>query len=589
MKEIKFVDQTIRDAQQSLWAYLMSSDMIMPIAPVMDEIGYHEIATVGSMGYVVQVRYFNENPWERLRALSKIITKTPLRGSYMTASLASFDVDTPRDAIALWIKRHVANGIKSFWVCDYQTDMERFHYFAKIVKEEGALCIPSLMYTLSPVHTDELWAKKTKLIAELSDVVDGIMIEDAGGLITPERTRSLITAVKQNCDGLPVEFHSHCTTGLAPLCYLEAIEAGADVLHTAVGPLANGTSLPSLENILKNSRRMGYKDTIDDGALEKVSNHFREVAEKAGLSIGVPPEYDLYYYDHQVPGGMMTNLKRQLKEMGMEDRLEEFLEEIVLVRKEFGYPVMATPYSQIVGTQAVENVVSGERYKKVLDESFKYLLGHYGVPAAPIDPNMMDRIMSRPEAKKFIDWQPTGRNKSLAELRDEVGHEYSDEDFLLRLLIPGMSSKQKTPRKATPTKAKPDAGAATTLRQAAPGLPMALSIEVDGEVFNVKVSALEGAERDIADDETPAAKSKPKPKEIPPGAVMSSLAGMVVSVKVAEGQQVAKGDVLATVEAMKLIREVNSPHNGVVKEIFVEDGQMVEAEDMLMNVEKTDE
>jgi biotin carboxyl carrier protein len=266
------------------------------------------------------------------------------------------------------------------------------------------------------------------------------------------------------------------------------------------------------------------------------------------------------------------------------------LEEVVRVRKEFGYPVMATPYSQIVGTQAVENVVSGERYKKVLDESFKYLLGHYGEPAAPIDPNVMDHIMALPEAKKFIDWQPTGRKRPLAELRDEIGHEYSDEDFLLRLLIPGMSSKEEAPQKAKPKRTEPVTAPAKAFTGAAPGLPMALSIEVDGEVFNVKVSALEGAEIEIADDETPAAQAtKPKPKEIPPGAVMSSLAGMVVSVKVTVGQQVSKGDVLATVEAMKLIREVNSPHSGVVKEIFVKDGEMVEAEDILMDVEKTDE
>ena len=490
-RKISFVDQTIRDAQQSLWAYLMRSDMILPIAPVMDEVGYHEISTVGSNGYVVQVRYFNEDPWERLRSLAKTITKTPLRGSFMTASLASFDIDTPRDAIALWIKRHVANGIKSFWVCDYQSDMDRFHYFAKIVKEEGTRCVPALVYALSPAHTDEHWAKKTKLIAEMSDVVDAIMVEDAGGIITPERTRSLITTVKQHCNGLPIEFHSHCTEGLAPLCYLEAIKAGAEILHTAVAPLANGTSLPSLANILKNSRRMGYTDNIDDAALETVSDHFRKVAEKEGLPIGTPQEYDLYYYEHQVPGGMMSNLKRQLKEMGMEHRLEEFLEEIVRVRKEFGYPVMATPFSQVVGTQAVENVVSGERYKRVLDETFKYVLGHYGEPAAPIDPDVMDRIMALPEAKKFINWKPTGRNRSLAELRDEIGHEYSDDEFLLRVLIPGMSSERVVPENTKPEKIFPPAGASRTASSPAQELSMAFSMDVNGDVFNIKVNPMD--------------------------------------------------------------------------------------------------
>lgn len=488
MREIAFVDQTIRDAQQSLWAYLMRTDMIMPVAAAMDAVGYHEISTIGSNGYVVQIRYFNENPWERLRLLSRAITKTPLRGSFMTASLASFDIDTPKEAIALWIRRHVANGIKSFWVCDYQSDMERFYYFARIVKEEGARCIPALVYALSPAHTDAHWAKKTKLIAEVSDVVDAVMVEDAGGIISPERTRGLIKTVKQHCAGLPIEFHSHCTSGLAPLCYLEAVESGAQILHTAVAPLANGTSLPSLENIVKNTRRMGYKDNIDDSALEAVSTHFRNIAEKEGLPIGVPQEYDLYYYEHQVPGGMMTNLKRQLDEMNMADRLHEFLEEIVRVRKELGYPVMATPFSQIVGTQAVENVLSGGRYRQVLDQTVKYVLGYYGEPAAPIDPNVMDRIMSRPEAKKFIDWEPEGRNKPLSELRDAVGHEYSDDEFLLRLLIPGMASLKRTVRKAARERTLPKTGVKLPAANRSTQASKTYRMEVNDEVFQVKIS-----------------------------------------------------------------------------------------------------
>ena len=592
MRKIKFVDQTIRDAQQSLWAYLMTSDMLMPIAPVMDKVGFEEIATIGSQGIVIQVRNLHEDPWERIRRLSNVITHTPLRGSYMTASLASFDVDTPRDAIALWIKRMAANGIKSFWVCDYQTDMERFYYFAKLVKEEGGRVIPALMYTFSPVHNEAHWAQKTRLIVEVKDCVDAIMIEDAGGVINPERTRELITAVKQNCDGIPIEFHSHCGVGLAPLCYLEAIQAGADTLHTAVAPLANGTSLPAIENILRNTRHLGYTDDIDDTALETMSNHFREIAEREGFPIGIPQEYDVFHFEHQIPGGMLTNLKRQLGEMKLEHRIDEILKEAVRVRKDFGYPVMATPFSQIVGAQAVENVILGERYKRILDQSIKYIGGHYGEPPGPINPDLMDRIGKMSEAKAILNWKPVNRFKPLAQLREEVGSDLTDDEFLLKLLIPGFDPKKQadttTASQASGKDVIRSASAKRTLIQPAAGFPMEFCVDVDGEEFNVKISSIGDTGNDsIGEDRTET--GSPGNKEALPGAVGPKMAGMLVSIKVTPGQVVNEGDLLATIEAMKMLRDVNAPHSGIVKEIFFKEGESLEADDILMIVEPNNE
>ena len=299
------------------------------------------------------------------------------------------------------------------------------------------------MYTSSPAHTSEHWARKTRWLAEAKDWVDRIMIEDASGVITPEATRELVSTVQKNCDGLPLEFHSHCNSGLAPLCYLEAIQSGVTTVHTAVAPLANGTSLPATETILRNARRLGFTSDLDEDALAAVSAHFRKIAEKERLPIGVPLEYDLFHYAHQVPGGMMTNLTRQLREVGMEDRLEEILEEVVLVRKEFGYPVMATPYSQIVGAQAVENVVSGERYKQMTDEAIKYVLGYYGEPVVPIDQNVVDRAMSLPRSKAFLNWKPEGYLKSVEELRREIGPDLSDDDLLLKNPDSGKASQAR--------------------------------------------------------------------------------------------------------------------------------------------------
>ena len=559
----------------------MRTDHMVPIAEMIDQVGYRAIATVGSQAFTVQVRSLNEDPWERIRVLSKLITKTPLRGSYQIGSLSSFDLSTPRDIITLWIKRSVANGIKSFWICDYQYEMEKFIYFAHIAKAEGAEVVPALMYTSSPVHTKEHWARKTRRILEAKDYVDRIMIEDASGVITPEGTRELVSTVLKNCDGLPLEFHSHCNAGLAPLCYLEAIQAGVTTVHTAVAPLANGTSLPATETILKNARRLGYSADLDEGALAAVSSHFRKVAEKEGLPIGIPMEYDLFHFQHQVPGGMMTNLTRQLREVGMERRLDEILEEVVVVRKEFGYPVMATPYSQIVGAQAVENIVSGERYKQITDEAIKYVLGYYGEPVVPIDQNVMDRIMSLPRTKEFLNWKPEGYLKSVEELRQEVGPDLSDDDLLIKILIPGKPAKNGEPKKTTPpvTKAKASMSPPSDF-------PAEFTVDVDGEVFNVKISPVwDGARKTETTVKAEGPETTKRMKELPSGAVLCGMAGLVLSIEAKVGARVSTGDLVAMIEAMKMRRHVNAPRNGVVKEIWVREGEMVNPEDVLMVVE----
>ncbi len=555
--------------------------MITPIAEIMDQVGYRAIGTVGGNGFVVQVRNLNEDPWERIRVLSSLMTKTPLRGSYQIFGLASFDLSTPREIITLWIKRSIANGVRSLWVCDYQTDIEKFIYFAKIAKAEGAEVVPSLMYTSSPVHTKEHWVRKTRMLMEAKDWIDRIMIEDASGVITPEGTRELVSTVKKHCEGIPLEFHSHCNSGLAPLCYLEAIKSGVTTLHTAVAPLANGTSLPAIETILKNIRRLGYETDLDEEAIAKVSNHFRKVAEKEGLPMGVPMEYDLLHFEHQVPGGMMTNLIRQLKEIGMEHRLGEILEEIVLVRKELGYPVMATPYSQIVGAQAVENIISGERYKHIPDEVIKYVLGYYGEPVVPIDSSVMDRVMSLPRTKEFINWRPEGYDRSIEEIRKEFRGEISEDELLLRVLIPGKPLKVPESKKET----IPPVVKVSEPKLSSVQFPTEFRVDVDGEVFRVKISPVwdGGGEEEKKDtDKTEAVKRQ---GEIPSGAIFCGMAGLVLSIEAKVGTRVNAGDLIAIIEAMKMRRPINSPRSGVVKEILIHEGEMVSTEDILMVVE----
>ena len=267
--------------------------------------------------------------------------------------------------------------------------------------------------------------------------IERIFIKDVDGLLTPERTRTLVPAIMKNIDGIPLEIHGHCTTGLAPICYLEAVKLGVETVHTAASPLANGPSQPSTENILQNLRYLGFPANLNEKALKAVTDHFRYVAKREGFSEGSPVEYDLFQYEHQVPGGMMSNYKAELARRGLEGRLLELLKEIARIRKELGYPIMVTPLSQYIGAQAILNHTSGERYKIVTDETIKYVLGHYGELAAPVDKDVMDRIMQLPRTKELLHWEPT--QISIEELRLEFGPELSDEEFLLRVL----SSNQK--------------------------------------------------------------------------------------------------------------------------------------------------
>jgi pyruvate/oxaloacetate carboxyltransferase len=580
--KIHFVDQTIRDAQQSLWGNMMRTDMITPIAETMDQVGYRSIATVGSQAFKVEVRNLGENPWERVRLLSRLLKNTPIRGSYQIGSLSSFDLSTPREIITLWIKHSVANGMRSFWICDYQHDMEKFIHFARIAKDLGAEVVTSLMYSISPVHTLEHWARKTKLIAETKEFVDRIMIEDASGVITPQRTRELIKTVMRNCDGIPIEFHAHCNSGQATQCYLEAIQEGVTTVHTAVAPMANGSSLPPTETILKNARYLGFTSDLNEDALASVSNHFRQIAQEEGLPMGSPMEYDLFHFQHQVPGGMISNLTRQLCEVGMEDRLDEILEEVIQVRKELGYPVMATPFSQIVGVQAMENVVSGKRYDRITDEVIKYVLGLYGKLDAPVDKKLMERINQLPQTKEFRDWKPEGYFKSIEELRNEIGPDLDDEDLLLTILIPGYKkenlSKESAIVSTPPAESKLPANSID-------GFPTEFCVEVDGEQFNVKVSPVLSEQSTGANQDSGLATQKLSvSKEIPPGAMISGLAGLVLSIKVKVGDKVEQGDELAVIESMKMMRNYLAPHGGVIKEICVQENQIINADDILMVV-----
>jgi pyruvate/oxaloacetate carboxyltransferase len=369
---------------------------------------------------------------------------------------------------------------------------------------------------------------------------------------------------------------------MAVQCYLEAIQEGVTTVHTAVEPLANGSSLPATETILKNARHLGFTSDINEDALAAVSDHFRRIAQEENLPTGSPVEYDLYHFEHQVPGGMISNLTRQLSEIGMEDRLDEILEEIMQVRKELGYPVMATPYSQIVGVQAMENVVSGKRYERITDEVIKYSLGLYGKPTAPIDEKVMERINQLPQTEEYRGWKPENYEKPIEDFRQELGPDLDDGDLLLTILIPGYK-KEELSKKSAPVKtpvSKPKLPVTQDNE-----IPTEFRVEVDGEEFNVKVSPLFS---DQSKESNPGASSTaqagPAPEQVPEGAMISDIAGLVISIKVGVGDKVEQGDDLMSIESMKMMRNYAAPHGGVVKEIRVKENQTVNIDDILMIV-----
>ncbi|MEW6471225.1 MAG: carboxyltransferase [Actinomycetota bacterium] len=430
MSTVEFIDQTLRDGQQSWWGMRMRLGHALPIAPDLDRVGYHAVDIAGSSIFEVQVRYCREDPWEYLSALSAAMPRSRLRAGTRSNGIVTFGL-TPDSVMDLWVRRLVAHGMSSFWIYDGLFNIDKVARLTRVAKGEGAEVVPCILFANSPVHTDEYYAAKAKELAALGP--DGIYFEDAAGVLTPERARTLFPAILGAIEGLPLELHLHNNGTMAPLCYLEGIRLGAARIHTAARPLANGVSHPSVEMMLKNIRASGHDAALDETAFPRIADHLVGVAEGEGWPVGTPAEYDVTTYQHQLPGGMTGTMLNQLRERGMAQRLDDVLTEMARIREELGYPVMATPFSQLVGTQAVLNVTTKERYEIVPDEVLFYVCGHYGEPVGQLDPEVLDRIMSSPRAKEFVNYEPP--QPSLDELRRQMGTGLDDDELLLRLLV----------------------------------------------------------------------------------------------------------------------------------------------------------
>ena len=424
---IKFVDTTIRDGHQSLWAENMTTGMMLPVAEAMDRAGFDAIELISSSHLKKCVRELKEDPWARVKLVSQRITRTPLRLN--AGRFSAFDL-TPRSMYRLFMERMAANGIREARISEEWNELEGWEWKVKVARDVGINPVPNIIYSVSPKHTDEYFAERTRQAASLK--VTRLCLKDPGGLLTPERLQTLVPIMFQNTNGIPLELHTHCTTGLGPLCCLQAVKLGIKIVNTALPPLADGSSNPSLFNVAKNLRALGYRTLIDEEILKPVSEHFTHIAKREGFPIGAPVEYDYAQYQHQVPGGMISNLRFQLRKVGMEHQIDQALEETMRVRAELGYPIMVTPLSQFVGSQAAINVIVGERYKEVTDQIIQYALGYWGKEGADLmAPEVKAKILDRPRAKEWAERQPP--EPTIAEIRKKMNAEHvSDEDLLLR-------------------------------------------------------------------------------------------------------------------------------------------------------------
>ncbi len=438
-EEVRFIDVTLRDGNQSLWgAAGISNGMVESMLPFEEKAGLKAVDLLASIHMGMSVRYFKENPWERIRIAKRILKNTPFSFGTTGRRFIGFRA-MPFSIMDLVYDRMAANGMGRVWISEASHDIKVIHRNAESAKRAGiGEVVVALCYSISPVHTDEYYAELARQVVS-SPHVDTVYLKDQGGLLTPERIKTLIPTIWSNIGNLNFEFHSHCSTALAPICYVEAVKMGVKVLHTAVPPLANSSSLPDIFNILKNIRYLGYKANVDDEALDSMSKMLSGFAEQQGRQGGAIAEYDVSYYEHQLPGGMVSTMRRQLVEMKMEHRWGEIVEEVARVRKELGYPIMVTPLSQFVGTQSTMNVISGTRYKQVPDGVIQYAAGWFGQPTVPIDPNVLDKIASLPKAKEFFNKEFP--QASIKELRKEIGAgpDVDDEEFLLRY---SMSDKE---------------------------------------------------------------------------------------------------------------------------------------------------
>ena len=433
MSSLQIVETSLRDGNQSLWAALgIDTAKTLTIAPVMERVGFKAIDFTTSTHMGLAVRYKKEDPWQRIRLMAKAMPRTPLQFLSTGFRFISWETASP-EFMKLAFATLVKNGIRRFALADPMNNAESNVACARMVKEVGGeSVVAALVFTLSPIHDDAHYIACARKLAASPDV-DALYIKDPGGLLTPLRARTLIPAIQSVIGDKPLELHSHCTIGLGELVYMDAPGWGVSALHCASGAASDGISNPHSERVVANLRELGHTVDVDWEALVEVNRYFTRLAEAEGLPSGCPQAFDAAYFRHQLPGGMVGTMRRHLAESRLSHMEDAVTEELDRVRQELGWPIVMTPFSQMLLTQAVMNVTGKERYAMVPDEVIRYALGRFGRPNVPIAPDVMERIDALPRTRELR--QEPGM-PPLAELRKRIGPELSDEEFLLRATMP---------------------------------------------------------------------------------------------------------------------------------------------------------
>ena len=428
-RRVGLIDTTLRDGNQSVWATRMPTEAFLPILPAMDAVGYDSIEILATVHMDVCVRYLKENPWERLRLTRARVRRTPLRMLTLSQFFSISGV-MPDDVVELFNECVARAGVDIIWVTPSLNDTRNAEVAIRTGRRCGMRVEGTLLFTVSPVHTDEYFTARARELVALG--VDGIVLKDAGGLLTPERARTLVPALIGAIGETPLVCHSHCITGMGPAANLAAVECGASAIWTATPPLANGSSLPSDEAMARSLSWMGYEVDVDRGRMSEVAAYFTDAARRYGRPISRPAEYDPAYYEHQMPGGMLGNFRAQLSQLGLEHRLDEILAEMPRVRRDLGEPNSMTPFSQFIATQALLNVLYG-RYEVVPDEVRNLALGYWGRTPASVDPDVLDKVGrgAEPVTARPGELVPP----ILDRVRREQGPFRSDEDLLLAVLF----------------------------------------------------------------------------------------------------------------------------------------------------------
>ncbi|ENM5889488.1 sodium-extruding oxaloacetate decarboxylase subunit alpha [Vibrio mimicus] len=584
-KPLAITDVVLRDAHQSLFATRMRIEDMLPIAAELDKVGYWSLETWGGATFDACIRFLGEDPWERLRALKKAMPNTPMQMLLRGQNLLGYR-HYADDVVEKFVERAHANGMDVFRIFDAMNDVRNFEKAVKATIDVGAHAQGTLSYTTSPVHNTQTWVDLAKRLEDLG--CHSLCIKDMSGLLKPYEAEELITRIKQSC-AVPLALHCHATTGLSTATAVKAVEAGIDILDTAISSMSQTYGHTPTETVVAMLQGTPRDTQLKLEQLEPIAAYFREVRKKYAKFEGQLKGVDSRILIAQVPGGMLTNMESQLKEQGAAHRIDEVLEEIPRVRQDLGYIPLVTPTSQIVGTQAVINVLTGERYKSITKETAGVLKGEYGATPASVNAQLQGRVLDGSQAitcrpADLLQAELDHLTKELIEKAKSENIALADEqvdDVLTYALFPQVGLKflknRHNPDAFEPAPGKepaPVAAPVPVAAQTAAGIET-YSVKVDGVVYDVEV----GPQGQLTSVVPAAQKAAPQAvvatNSQSAEAVAAPLAGTIFKIEVEQGTEVAEGDVLIVLEAMKMETEIRAARGGVVHELHVKEGDSV--------------